>query len=112
MGLVNATIFILNFVILLSSDYFQIVLKAKIRKREEHINSAMRYIFSLTIFTFLLSQCLLRQVLDVAPTGKQNVLPVEGGGVRMKIDSITPLNKSIDRLNDNWSFLEKPGRLY
>ncbi len=46
------------------------------------------------------------QVLDVAPTGRQNILPVEGGGIRMKIDSTTPLNKLIDRLNGDWHFLE------
>lgn len=53
-----------------------------------------------------MSQSLFGQVLDVAPTGRQNILPVEGGGIKMKIDSITSLNKLIDRLNSNWSFLE------
>lgn len=71
----------------------------------------MRYILNLIIFTFLLSQSLLSQVLDVAPTGKLNILPVEGGGITMKIDSTTPLNKLIDRLNDNWNFLET-GKMY
>jgi hypothetical protein len=66
----------------------------------------MRYFFNLAIFTFLLSQNLFCQVLDVAPAGRENILPVEGGGIKMKIDSITPLNKLIDRLNDNWKFLE------
>jgi hypothetical protein len=53
-----------------------------------------------------MSQSLFGQVLDVAPTGRQNILPVEGGGIKMKIDSITPLNKLIEKLNENWSFLE------
>ncbi len=53
-----------------------------------------------------MSQSLFAQVLDVAPTGRQNILPVEGGGIRIKTDSLTPLNKLIERLNGNWSFLE------
>jgi hypothetical protein len=53
-----------------------------------------------------MSQGLFGQVIDVATTGRKNILPVEGGGIRMKIDSLTPLNKLIDRLNGKWSFLE------
>jgi len=45
-------------------------------------------------------------MLDAAPKGIQNILPVEGGGIPMKIDSLTPLNKLIERLNGNWRFLE------
>jgi hypothetical protein len=66
----------------------------------------MRYIFNLVIITFLLSHRLSGQVLDVAPTGRQNVLPVEGGAIRMKIDSVTSLNELIEKLNNNWRFLE------
>src|SRR5450432_4123868 len=66
----------------------------------------MQYLFNFIVFTLLISQSLFGQVLDVAPTGRQNILPVEGGGIRMKIDSTTPLNKLIYRLNDNWHFLE------
>jgi hypothetical protein len=66
----------------------------------------MRHLFNFIVFTFLISQSLLGQVLDVAPTGRQNILPVEGGGIHIKIDSITPLNKLINRLNGDWHFLE------
>lgn len=66
----------------------------------------MRYISNFTILIFLLNQSLFGQTLDRAPTGKQNILPVEGGGIRMKTDSLTPLNKLIERLNANWNFLE------
>ena len=66
----------------------------------------MRYFFNIAVLTFLLCQNMFGQVIDVAPMGRQNILPVEGGGIRMKIDSITPLNKLIARLNDDWSFLE------
>lgn len=66
----------------------------------------MRYLFNFIVFTLFISQSLFGQVLDVAPTGRQNILPVEGGGIRMKIDSTTPLNKLIDKLNGDWHFLE------
>lgn len=66
----------------------------------------MRHLFTIIVFPLLISQSLFGQVLDVAPTGRQNILPVEGGGIRMKIDSTTPLSKLIDKLNDNWHFLE------
>ncbi len=46
------------------------------------------------------------QIVDRAPTGTTNILPVEGGGIEMKIDSITPLNELIGRLNDDWKFIE------
>ncbi|MBN8675302.1 MAG: hypothetical protein J0L56_14315 [Chitinophagales bacterium] len=70
------------------------------------INSVMRYLFNFIVGTLLISQNLFGQVLDVAPTGRQNILPVEGGGITMKIDSTTPLYKLIERLNGNWHFLE------
>jgi hypothetical protein len=63
------------------------------------------------LITFLLCQSLVGQVIDVAPTGRENMLPVEGGSIRMKIDSTTPLNKLIEKLNDNWHFLET-GKFY
>lgn len=71
----------------------------------------MKYILNFTIFTFFAIPVVFGQVLDVPPKGKQNLLPVEGGSIRMKIDSITPLNKLIDKLNDNWQFLET-GKAY
>lgn len=66
----------------------------------------MRQLFNFFVFTFLINLSLFGQVLDVAPTGRQNILPVEGDGIRMEIDSVTPLNKLISKLNDNWHFLE------
>jgi hypothetical protein len=66
----------------------------------------MRHFSNFFVFTLLINLSSFGQVIDVAPTGRQNILPVEGGGIRMKIDSITPLNKLIDKLNDNWDFLE------
>ena len=71
----------------------------------------MRYFFNFMILTFLLSQNLFGQVYDVAPTGRENILPVEGGGIRMKIDSTAPISELINRLNSIWQFLET-GKLY
>lgn len=67
---------------------------------------AMRYIFNFTILTFLMSQSVFGQVLDVAPTGRQNILQVAGGGIQMKIDSLTELHKLIERLDGDWNFLQ------
>lgn len=54
---------------------------------------------------------LTAQVIDSSPTGYQNVLPVLGGGIQMKIDTVTPLNELIERFNDKWDFIET-GKAY
>jgi len=54
----------------------------------------------------LISQNLKAQRIDRAPTGKENLLPVEGGSIAMKIDSVTALNKLIEKLNGDWQFIE------
>jgi len=46
------------------------------------------------------------QIIDRMPTGTNNILPVEGGSITMKVDSITPLRKLIGKLNGNWRFIE------
>jgi hypothetical protein len=67
---------------------------------------SMGKFFSQLLLTLLICQNLKAQVIDRAPTGGENILPVEGGCIVMKIDSITTLNKLIDKLNDNWEFIE------
>jgi len=54
----------------------------------------------------LFSTCLSAQVVDSGPTGRQNVLPVEGAGLLMTPDTITPLETLINRLDGNWEFIE------
>lgn len=49
--------------------------------------------------------------LDVAPTGRQNYLPYEGGSELMIIDWTTPLTKLVDRLHGNWR-LSQTGKGY
>lgn len=71
-----------------------------------NIKLVMRYLFNLIVFTLFINRGLSGQVADAAPTGRKNSLPVEGGSIRMSIDSTTPLNKLIDRLNGDWQFLE------
>jgi hypothetical protein len=51
------------------------------------------------------------QVLDAAPSGHQNILAVEGGGIPMKIDSTTPLDSLIARLKGHWRLIET-GKAY
>jgi hypothetical protein len=65
---------------------------------------ARAYIIFLTIFITLGSTA--QRVVDSAPTGIKNILPVEGGGVSMTIDSLTPLEELINKLEGNWNFLE------
>ncbi len=54
----------------------------------------------------LISPIFKAQVIDRAPNGKENILPVEGGNFVMKIDSVTALKKLIGKLNDDWEFIE------
>lgn len=46
------------------------------------------------------------QIVDRAPKDTKNILAVEGQGIRMNIDSITPLDSLIERLNGYWKFIE------
>ena len=71
----------------------------------------MRFLISYFIITFCIIQTVLGQVHDLAPTGRQNFLPVEGGGIIMVIDSLTPLNILIARLENNWE-LNETGKGY
>ena len=66
----------------------------------------MRKIFRYFLLMLLISQNLKAQRVDRAPTGKENLLPVEGGSIAMKIDSVTALNKLIEKLNRDWQFIE------
>ena len=51
------------------------------------------------------------QVVDVAPSGRQNYITVEGGGWKMKIDTVPSLDSLIGRLSKNWQFIER-GKMY
>src|SRR5262249_27795033 len=53
----------------------------------------------------------IRHMVDVAPSGRQNYLAVEGGGILMRIDSITPLDSLIARLSEPWHLIET-GKAY
>jgi len=66
----------------------------------------MRNVFQFLLLALLINQDLKAQIFDVGPTGKENVLPVEGGSIVIKIDSVTPLNILIGKLNDDWTFRE------
>jgi hypothetical protein len=47
----------------------------------------------------------LCQGADVAPTGRQNYLAVEGGGMQVAIDTSTPLNTLLLELSKDWYFV-------
>jgi hypothetical protein len=66
----------------------------------------MKRSIAILVFALITSQRSPAQVTDVAPSGTQNLLPVEGGSIRMKIDSITPLKDLISQLNQEWQLLE------
>src|SRR5687768_14009231 len=66
----------------------------------------MKRSIAILVFALITSQRSHAQVTDVAPSGTQNLLPVEGGSIRMKIDSITPLKDLISQLNQEWQLLE------
>jgi hypothetical protein len=65
----------------------------------------------LIILALLVKTNLNAQLVDRAPTGEKNRLPVEGGGITMKIDSLTPLPELINKLNGSWEFIET-GKAY
>lgn len=50
-------------------------------------------------------------VVDAAPSGRQNYLPREWGGIYMKPDTTTPLKELIERLNGKWG-LHETGKAY
>ena len=52
-----------------------------------------------------------RTFVDASPSGRQYVRPVEGGGMVVSIDSITPLPEMLARLNGKWEFIET-GKAY
>jgi len=69
-----------------------------------------RYLFTLLLLQTLISQSFC-QITDVAPSGRQNYIAVEGGGWKMKIDTTTSLDSLIGRLSKNWQFIET-GKMY
>lgn len=69
-------------------------------------------ILSLITVLFLIG-CSSGQIkrIDVPNKSRQNYLAVEGGPVPVKIDTVTPLNDIIKRLDSNWEF-EETGKGY
>lgn len=67
--------------------------------------------YILIILFFLISSFCKAQVVDVAPSGNENIRAVEGGGERVTIDTKTPLNELINRLDKPWKFIET-GKAY
>jgi len=51
------------------------------------------------------------QVLDVAPSGMENHVPVEGGSIKAIIDKKTPLNDLIKKFEQPWDLIET-GKMY
>jgi hypothetical protein len=70
----------------------------------------LRNLFTLLLFLTSVSQS-FSQITDVAPSGRQNYLAVEGGGWKMKIDTTTSLDSLIGGLSKNWQFIET-GKMY
>ena len=70
----------------------------------------LRFFFTSFLLLTLVSNS-FSQVTDVAPSGRQNYIAVEGGGWKVKIDTITPLDSLIRRLSKNWQFIET-GKMY
>ena len=64
-----------------------------------------RYLITLFIILALVSHS-FSQITDVAPSGRQNYIAVEGGGWKMKIDTTTSLDSLIGKLSKNWQFIE------
>ncbi|MES2486450.1 MAG: hypothetical protein V4581_10970 [Bacteroidota bacterium] len=75
------------------------------------MTKAVRIIVILCLIVFFNKISLYAQVIDRAPSGRQNFLPVEGGGIASEIDSLTPLNTLINKLNNEWDFNET-GKAY
>lgn len=70
----------------------------------QNVHAAARNI--LMMLTFLQALTAYCQVVDSGPSGRQNILPVEGAGLVMQIDTVTPLDELIKRLNGDWEFIE------
>jgi hypothetical protein len=70
----------------------------------------LRNIFTSFLLLALVSHS-FSQRTDVAPSGIQNYLAVEGGGLLMKIDTTTSLDSLIGRLSKKWELLET-GKMY
>ena len=52
-----------------------------------------------------------KPILDVAPTGRQNYLAVEGGGIKINVDTISKLDDLINKTDGKWKFIET-GKAY
>jgi hypothetical protein len=64
------------------------------------------------VFIFLITTHTgISQVVDRAPSGRQNYLAVEGGGIYVSVDTSTPLDTLLSRLSNNWEFVET-GKMY
>jgi hypothetical protein len=66
----------------------------------------MKRAFPLLLILFSIALKSNSQVVDVAPSGRQAYLPVEGGSIPMKIDFTTPLDSLLQRLNKDWRLIE------
>src|SRR4051812_30158609 len=51
------------------------------------------------------------QLVDRAPSGRQNYLAVEGGGRYVSVDAAIPLDTLLARLSESWQFVET-GKMY
>jgi len=63
-----------------------------------------KYILLTPILLF--SLVVYSQIIDRTPIGNENILPAEGGGIKMEVDTTTSLPNLINRLNTNWNFIE------
>jgi len=63
------------------------------------------------LIVLLLELSSFSQVLDRAPSGRQNYLAVTGGSRPMKIDSISSLDILIAKLSEDWELVET-GKMY
>jgi hypothetical protein len=70
----------------------------------------LRNFFTSFLFLAFVSNS-FSQITDVAPSGRQKYLAVEGGVRKMKIDTTTSLDSLIGRLSKNWQFIET-GKAY
>ncbi len=65
----------------------------------------------LLLLILLLVTIVKAQIVDVPPNGKADYLPVQGGSVKMDIDTTTPLATLIKKLEQSWEF-EETGKMY
>ena len=77
-----------------------------------NINCMKEYFLTgILLLSFNINPFAQRTYIDAAPSGRANYLPVEGGAIRMPIDSTTSLKTLIDRLSGEWQFIET-GKMY